>query len=84
MYLQKPVIASNCVPIKNILEETGAGITYISDRTDQLVSILNHLETYDKITMGMQGKYWIERKYNWDQDSEILTQLYQSFVNSST
>lgn len=78
MYAQKPVIASNCQPVKRILEETGAGIIYDSDHPVQLVDILRKLETFNKTDMASKGKHWIEKTYNWQIDAKKLVDIYES------
>jgi len=78
MYAQIPVIASDCLPIKRILEETGAGITYPSHDPGQLAAIFNHLDSVDKVFMGSQGRSWVEKVYNWQHDARVLKDMYNT------
>ncbi len=55
MYLQKPVIASDCLPIKRIVEETGAGVIYPADNINYLSELLNKLGTLELFRNGCQG-----------------------------
>ena len=72
-----PVIASDCNPIKRIIEETGSGIIYGSNDIEELSYILNTIAddptTMEKYT---QSRQWIESKYNWAVDAENLIKLY--------
>lgn len=76
MYAEKPVIASNCLPIKRILEETGSGIVYPSSDVDYLSNLLNRLETLNYKEMTLKGKNAVVKKYNWKTDSDVLLNLY--------
>jgi glycosyltransferase involved in cell wall biosynthesis len=78
MYARIPVIASNCLPVKRILEETGAGITYPSHDPDRLAAIFNQLDGVDKAFMGSQGRSWVEKVYNWQHDAGILKDTYDT------
>jgi glycosyltransferase involved in cell wall biosynthesis len=78
MYAQIPVIASDCQPIKRILEETGAGIVYPSGHPDQLTDILVRLNSVRKTDLGAKGKYWVEKIYNWQNDAEVLKKTYET------
>ncbi len=82
MYLQKPVIASNCLPIKRIVEETGSGVIYPADDINYLSELLNQLGTLNYAGMAVKGKNAVIEKYNWNVDSEVLLNLYQEIVSS--
>jgi len=82
MYLQKPVIASDCLPIKRIVEETGAGVIYPSDNINYLSELLNQLETLNYTGMAVKGKNAVIEKYNWNVDSEVLLNLYKVIFSS--
>jgi glycosyltransferase involved in cell wall biosynthesis len=82
MYMQKPVIGSDCLPIKRILEETGAGITYPSMNINYLSELLNQLETLDYSGMAARGKNAVVEKYNWAIDSEVLLNLYREIISA--
>ncbi len=80
MYAEKPVIASDCLPIKRILEETGSGVVYPSSDTDYLSRLFNRLETLDYKEMATKGKSAVTKKYNWKTDSNVLLNLYKKFT----
>ncbi len=76
MYAQKPVIASDCLPIKRILEETKSGIVYRHNDVEQLAEIFNRLGDLDTASMGENGKRHVLNKYNWENDSKVLRSIY--------
>ena len=45
MYAEKPVIASDCLPIKGLWKIPGAGVIYPADNIDYLGNLLNQLGT---------------------------------------
>lgn len=81
MYLQKPVIASDCLPIKRIVEETGSGVIYPADNITYLSELLNKLDTLNYSEMAARGKSAVMEKYNWNTDSAVLLNLYKEFLS---
>ncbi|MCF6271316.1 MAG: glycosyltransferase family 4 protein [Melioribacteraceae bacterium] len=78
MVFEKPVIASNCNPIKRILDETNAGVIYESGNEIDLANKV--IELYqnpkEQFTMGANGKEAVLKKYNWTETSKELVSLY--------
>jgi glycosyltransferase involved in cell wall biosynthesis len=80
MYLEKPILASNCDPIKRIIEETKTGLIHefnnppdIAEKVDKI------LKSKDLITkFGLNGKKAVESKYNWENDAKVLVKTYSS------
>ena len=79
-----PVLASNCISVKRVLNETLAGLTYIfdssSDFTTVVRSIYNDRKTLD--TFSENGKRAIREKYNWEKSSISLVELYSDLLQS--
>lgn len=80
MYAGKPVIASDCLPIKRILEETGSGIVYPSDDINHLSALFNQLGALNYNDMATKGRKAVIERYNWKIDSEVLLNLYKKFI----
>ncbi|MEA1887627.1 MAG: glycosyltransferase family 4 protein [Bacteroidota bacterium] len=79
MYVELPVIASNCNPIERIIRETNCGIVYQSDNPGSLSNILREIiHNPASLDPYKKSRRWIERKYNWDNDSLQLVNLYRS------
>lgn len=78
IYSGLPVIASDCNPLKRIIEETGSGIIYRSNDIEELSNILKTI-TDDPARMKKytQSRWWTESKYNWSVDAENLIKLYK-------
>jgi len=78
MYLNKPVISSDCVPIKRILEETGCGLVYTFNNPDELakkiVWVFKDHDEYRKLAEN--GKNFITGKYNWENEGGKIIGLY--------
>ena len=79
MSATKPVVASNCNPIKRILDETNAGIVYESGNENDLAERV--IELYEKPElqheMGAKGKDAVIKKYNWNETSKELLNIYK-------
>jgi len=76
MYAKKPVISSNCVPIERIINDTNSGYIYPSAKSEDLAKILQNLNEELKEELGNNGARWVQQKYNWDQDSSVLLEIY--------
>jgi glycosyltransferase involved in cell wall biosynthesis len=81
MYAEKPVISSDCLPIRRILEETGSGIVYPSNDTNYLSELFDRLGSLNYREMGIKGKKAVLEKYNWNFDSEVLINLYKQLLD---
>lgn len=83
MMTAKPVIASNCIPIERIIQETGGGLTYQADDYEQLAEMMLYLYKNRRILkeMGVKGKKAVSQKYNWSVDEKNLLSAYKSIRN---
>ncbi|MBU0661708.1 MAG: glycosyltransferase family 4 protein [Bacteroidetes bacterium] len=80
MILEKPVVASNCDPIKRIIDETQAGVIYESNNEVDLAEKIIHLYKNPELQleMGRRGKKAVMEKYNWYETSRELISLYSN------
>jgi glycosyltransferase involved in cell wall biosynthesis len=76
MYAGKPIIASDCKPIKRIVNETDSGYIYTSDQPEELAKVLQQLKNGDPGSYVENGRKWVTEKYNWSVDSKVLLDLY--------
>ena len=85
MIFEKPVVASDCNPIKRILDETRAGVVFESnneaDLADKVVELQNNKKL--QLEMGKKGKEAVLEKYNWNEASKNLITLYNK-INTIT
>ncbi len=81
MLMEKPVIVSNCLPLKRIVEETNSGLVFEADNPRDLAEKITEL--YEKAIkrrqLGKNGKKAVLKKYNWEKESVKLVGLYKQF-----
>jgi glycosyltransferase involved in cell wall biosynthesis len=78
MICARPVLVSNCRPLKRIAEETQSGCVFkANDSQDlgrQLVYMYNHPE--ELVQMGLNGQRAALGKYAWRHDAQRLVEMY--------
>ncbi len=74
-----PVVSSDCVYLKNIIEETGAGVYYQNtssqDLADKIETLLGNAPLRKE--MGQKGIEAVHEKYNWENTVTELVRLYR-------
>lgn len=79
MYAGIPIIASDCDPLQRIITETGTGTCFTNQDAnsfaDNLFKLIANNTFMDQIPEN--GKKWVNKKYNWKVDSEVLVSIYQ-------
>lgn len=77
-----PVISSDALPMKRILDEEKCGLTFRSGDTDDLVNAI--LKVYSApADFGKNGKEAVKRKYNWAEDEKKLVNVLQDITNKT-
>jgi len=86
MYLNIPVIASDCLPLRRIITETDTGFIYKNRSSADLASILEKLYTDRSLlaNKAVNGRKAVLAKYNWNFDKERLVKGYNSIERSRT
>ncbi len=78
MYAEKPVVASDCSPIKRIVEETKCGLIYPYDQPNEFAQCVQQLilksDFYNLCKVN--GKKAVKEKYNWQEDGKVLCSVY--------
>lgn len=81
MYKQKPILVSDCAPLKRIVNECGCGKVYIN--TDHKSLARQLIWFYENKNMlsefGKKGKNCLLKKYNWSFAEKNLLNLYEQF-----
>lgn len=79
MYLNKPIISSDCTSLKRIINETHTGFIYKNDSAEDLASLLERLSADRKIIEEIDGngRKAVMEKYNWNIDKQRLLNAYQ-------
>jgi len=78
MYAGKPTIASNCIPIKRIIEETNCGLVYVYNQPEDFAEKVSLLEESPELynTFKENGIKAVKEKYNWNIDQQKLIDIY--------
>ncbi len=74
-----PILATDAIPLKRIILETGAGLYYKTDDsndfTKQVLTIANSNKNFSE-----NGINAVREKYNWIHSSKILVQMYMDLL----
>lgn len=82
MYLNKPIISSDCTSLKRIITETKTGFIYKHDSAGDLASLIEKLTRDNSLLTEIQdnGRKAVLEKYNWNIDSQRLIEAYRQLV----
>ncbi len=79
MYMEKPVLVSDCDPLKRIVTECECGKVFINSNQESCAEMLDWF--YDNKDMleklGNSGRIWLDKKYNWTTAEKTLLKLYE-------
>jgi len=82
MFMKKPVIVSDCKPLKRIINETKAGLIFQAGNpknlAEKIIQIYKNPNQY-----GKKGHMAILTKYNWESEGKKLIKLYERIKNSN-
>jgi glycosyltransferase involved in cell wall biosynthesis len=80
MFLRKPVLSSNCIPLERIINETETGYVFESNNHENLAEkTVEMFKNPEKLKiMGNNGYKAVNQKYNWNAGSKKLIELYES------
>lgn len=78
MYAGLPVISSDCLPLKRIIEETGSGYIFPSNDHIFLGALIEKLyeERNRDLFDPSIGRRWVLNKYNWEVETKKLINIY--------
>jgi glycosyltransferase involved in cell wall biosynthesis len=80
MLLEKPIIVSNCDPLKRIVENVGCGLVFTSEDSQDIAEKLKAIYEDSKlrVEMGAKGREAVIKRYNWREESKSLASLYEN------
>jgi glycosyltransferase involved in cell wall biosynthesis len=82
MAMGKPVVVSDCIPLKRIVEETRCGLVFRSgDIPDLTRALKTLLSSADYKAMGEYGKEAVVHQYNWGRDSQNMLRAVQNALS---
>lgn len=73
----KPVIVSEAIPMKRIINETRAGIIVDCTEPKKIADVILNIRNYNLEEISKNGMKAVSEKYNWETDSNILI----NFIN---
>lgn len=77
MFMEKPVIVSDAIPLRRIVEETNAGKVFISGNARNFAETVKLMLT--KVdSWGINGKKAVLNRYNWHNDAQVLIEMYNN------
>ncbi|MBK7625715.1 MAG: glycosyltransferase family 4 protein [Bacteroidales bacterium] len=82
MYLDKPIISSNCTSLKRIINETKTGFIYRHDSAEDLASLIEKLNNDKSLLNDLKGngRSAVLEKYNWSIDRQRLVDAYRQIL----
>ncbi|MCF7796185.1 MAG: glycosyltransferase family 4 protein [Lentisphaeria bacterium] len=84
MAMAKPVVAADAVPVKRIIEKTGAGVIFPSGDAKVYAAIVDQLlSSSQAVHYGDQGRKAVIAQYNWDIAAEKLIGIYQEIFEGA-
>ena len=77
-YMSKsiPVLVTDAIPLKRIIIETKAGLSYKSNDPEDFAEKVLEMASFN-IDYGKYGRKAVEEKYNWNRDAKILLDIYE-------
>lgn len=78
MAAKKPILSSDCIYLKDVIDRSNAGLTYKNDNPEDLAEKLNFLlrRRNQWEQFGTNGHNAIKHTFNWKQTSKPLLELY--------
>lgn len=82
MLLARPVLTSDCRPLRRIVEETGCGVVYPSGNPEAFANGVQRLsDPALRHAMGEAGREAVHDRYNWSRDAETLLGIYRELAD---
>jgi len=76
----KPLIVSDLPPLKNVVSESGCGKFFSSSNVHDLREVILSLHSKSDLNeLGKKARIFAEGEFNWRNDAQRLTDLYNSF-----
>jgi glycosyltransferase involved in cell wall biosynthesis len=73
-----PVVSSDALPLKRIIEETNCGLVFENNNTSDLAAKILAV-SQSKISFGENGKKAVLKQYNWRNDEQALINAVERF-----
>lgn len=79
MAMKKPIVTTDCIPLKRIVEETRCGVVVPSGDARAMAEAVIRIYHNPNLAYqyGENGRIAVDTKYNWKNESEKLIRLYE-------
>jgi glycosyltransferase involved in cell wall biosynthesis len=83
MMVEKPVIVSDCPPLRRVIEDSGGGFVFRYDDPEDLAGKIVKLYEDEELRtrVSQAGRSAFIDRYNWDRTSGELVQLYSDLAS---
>ncbi len=82
MAFRKPVLVSDCRPMKRVVETHRCGLVFRSQDAEDLVEKVLMLRNPKlRAQMGVNGRKAVEERYNWSVDGKRLVEVVSNLLN---
>jgi glycosyltransferase involved in cell wall biosynthesis len=85
MYLNKPIISSDCASLERIINETKTGFIYPYNSPEELAALIVRLHDNPALLADIEGngRRTVVEKYNWNTDKQRLIAAYSQLLSGS-
>ncbi len=85
MYLERPVIVSDCPPLRRIVEDAAAGRVFPAEDAGALARAILELaaDPAARRVLGAQGRQAVVERYNWDTTVRGLVAMYRDLARAA-
>jgi glycosyltransferase involved in cell wall biosynthesis len=85
MYLNKPIISSDCISLKRIINQTNTGFIYKNDSAEDLYHLLEKLSSDPRLLEEIDGngKKAVMEQFNWNIDKQRLLKAYRELSDNT-
>ncbi|MFQ5569464.1 MAG: glycosyltransferase family 4 protein [Rhodothermales bacterium] len=82
MYLERPVVVSNCRALQRIVEQTQTGLVYPAGDAEALARIILKIGVDQEAAqaMGRRGRDVVLERYHWDNTVRELIKMYEQLA----
>ncbi len=86
MYAGIPILSSDCLPLQRILDETKTGVYFQNQDEQSFADTLFKLVSDKEFLANIpeKGREWVNKKYNWGKDAEVLRGVYKTFTRDKS
>jgi len=72
-----PVVSSDCLSLKRIIEDSKCGICYTHNSPESFANTIENLiNNFSKVNFGQNGINAVKTQYNWEKQKHKLTDIY--------